>query len=209
MNTHPLPADWTTSAPNSVGVSRNTREGAYFAVLLLNGRQVTFGPFRASRLEAEEAHDRLLHYFLPFAKACPVPNCLADYFSEFDDAETEVMYGAVRLPLLRARLRAEMASHPVPELERAESALAFIAGNYSAGQSTPRRCRATSIKALEALKLQLIRDVRCRQTLQDRLSVVLSDAASRAHRSDLLKKVFYHQSEYTAALSELVNGLRE
>lgn len=131
-----LPADWDSIGSRFRGVSQSVKLGGYLSVLLLNGRQNHFGPFRTGRLEAANAYDRLMRYFLPFVKEKPVPNCPADAFIAFTDEETENLYGKERLQKLRARLADEVRKAGLDIDIEASRRLDYVIGNCGLHSNT-------------------------------------------------------------------------
>lgn len=105
---HSLPADWESTESHFHGVSKSMRLRGYVVSLLLNHRQYQFGPFKVSQLEAANAYDALLKYFLPYTKSKPAPNCPAESFFKLTDAEAEEKCGADRLQRLRKKFREEL-----------------------------------------------------------------------------------------------------
>lgn len=106
-----LPIDWTEPSDMPYhGITRSERLGGYLVTLLLNRKQVQFGPFRQSRGHAAFMHDRLMKYFLPFVKAKPIPNCPAEVFDRLVNSETEELFGEARLQSRYTALRQEAQS---------------------------------------------------------------------------------------------------
>lgn len=124
-HTHSLPLDWDLDN-KAIGVTRSKRMGGYLVVLCLNHRQVVFGPFRTSIVEASTAHSRIAHYFLPYTKARIQVDMPFAAFNALDDAETESMYGAERLRRLKAQFRAELTERGIDIMDEIEKRLAFI-----------------------------------------------------------------------------------
>lgn len=111
MNTnlvsHTLPTDWDSPESPFHGVSKSSRLRGYVVSLLLNHRQYQFGPFRTSQLEAANAYDALMKYFLAFTKGKPQPNCPAESFFKLTEEDAENVGGAERIQKLRAKFQEE------------------------------------------------------------------------------------------------------
>lgn len=161
QSTELLPLDWEETGGSAHGITRSERQRGYLACLLLMGKQYYFGPFKLSRLEAATAYSRLMKYFLPFCKSKPEPNHSAEVFFEFDDRETEELYGADRLIRLRKKLTESLVSVGVDLDAQRKSREDYIRSNHgakcAAARATTARdtARRRSLIALETKALRL------------------------------------------------------
>lgn len=160
-----LPLDWGNTTTKLIGVSRSTRFGGWLAVLLLNHKQVTFGPFRTSMIEASDCYSRLAHYFLPFVKEQIQLDVPLAVFNAYQDVDAEAMYGAERLRRLKAKLTAEYAEQGLNICDEVEKRMACLA-DPGARMALPSCSASVNNKVIELDKLT-VKLMQIRAKLQD------------------------------------------
>lgn len=168
--------DWDALGVNAHGVSKSARLRGYLAVLSLNGRQQTFGPFTISRQEAASAHDRLAKYFLPFLKKNFKPNCPSEVFFGYDDAETQADYGANRLLKLKRTLQNELETQGLDVENLTRIHTAQISANFSAKVAASRaqsQIDASRRSGVVSLERKLIRLSESHEILEDVISIAV------------------------------------
>lgn len=202
---HTLPADWESPVKQFHGVSRSSRLRGYIVSLLLNHRQYQFGPYRTSQLEAANAYDALLKYFLAFTKVKPQPNCAAETFFIIKDEETEETYGKERLQSLRAKFKEEFVAAGLDF----DTELAYRVDNVlnSCGLHTDRvishadRRRRRALVQLEAMHL---RSFKTAPLIVEHLRVLGLNKEQRNALEEVLKATMDSHARFISALELLI-----
>jgi hypothetical protein len=200
--------DWDNEL-TAIGVSRSTRHQAYIVALSLNHRQVVFGPFRESALEASNAHARLCHYFLPFVKERLAVEMPLAAFNALNDEETEGLYGKERLRHLKAQLTNEYKTAGLNICDEAEKRMNYVADPDDSSNRMPFPEATVSanraIIALEKLSVKMV-------LATHKTSEIVNNArVSLEHRetvSELMLAATARQRDARIALDALVDTLK-
>lgn len=202
---HSLPADWESPVKQFHGIARSSRLRGYIVSLMLNHRQYQFGPFRTGQLEAANAYDSLLKYFLAFTKAKPQPNCPAETFFNLKDEEAEEKYGRERLQSLRAKFKEEFVAAGLDfETElayRADHVLNFCGLHTERVITYADKRRRNALIQLEAMQL---RAFKTSPLIVEHLRVMGLNKEQRNALEETLRATMESQTRFCAALELLI-----
>lgn len=208
-DTSTLPLDWGNTTTKLIGVSRSQRFGGWLAVLMLNHKQVQFGPFRTSMIEASDAYSRLAHYFLPFVKEQIQLDVPLAVFNAYQDCDAEAMYGVARLRRLKAKLNAEYAEQGLNVCDEIEKRMTYLA-DPGACMALPACSASVNNKVIELDKLT-VKLMQLRAKLQDIVIRLPIPAAERVRICESTQRAVVKlrtaQEDITMLLDEIKETL--